>query len=151
MKVTVKNVECIDITGVEELDPISVYIDHVQEHAAEIVIKCYDKSWTHYWGSMGSDLKTFFIDANNSYLINKLDHECTISKVDIDQIIEDAKDLDMHICPSSYVSDEEGFEIYGENWDGEFPVLEKYEYKYIERIVDAVRNAFKTLKEQENE
>lgn len=60
------------ITDAPALDPITVYIEDARKGAGQITIVCYGDSWTSYWGNMGKDVVTFFIAAEDTYLLNCL-------------------------------------------------------------------------------
>ncbi|AUR92320.1 hypothetical protein NVP1170O_207 [Vibrio phage 1.170.O._10N.261.52.C3] len=85
MKVTKSKIEKIYIKNIEGLDPITVFIEEYEGFKAEVTIKCWDQSWTAYWGSMGCPLKEFFTDI--PYLINCFSRGI---RSDTDEIDEEA-------------------------------------------------------------
>jgi hypothetical protein len=49
-------------------------IENIQPGVGNITITCFGKSWTSYWGSMSDrSIQEFFVDCNDSYLVNCLD------------------------------------------------------------------------------
>lgn len=73
MKVEESLVKKIYVSEIEALDPITILVEDFGEGHAEVIIKCWDKSWTAYWGAMGGDVKEFFSRVNVSYLVNCFD------------------------------------------------------------------------------
>lgn len=73
MKVTKSLVESILVEDIPRLDPITIMVNNLGEGQAEVTIKCYDKSWTAYWGSMGGTVEEFFSRTNVGYLVNCFD------------------------------------------------------------------------------
>lgn len=73
MKIEEKLTKSIIVSELENLDPITIMIDEKGEGAAQITIKCWDKSWTAYWGGMGSGVKQFFSRVDVCYLVNCFD------------------------------------------------------------------------------
>lgn len=63
----------IKVTNLERLDPITIIVEDIAEGQASITIKCFDKSWASYWGSMGGSVKDFFSRCNVGYLVNCFD------------------------------------------------------------------------------
>ncbi|OUL59225.1 hypothetical protein [Pseudoalteromonas ulvae] len=73
MNIAHSTINKILITDAKNLDPITVIIDDYEAGKGEITIKCYGQAWTAYWGGMsGRTVAEFFLDANNSYLLNCL-------------------------------------------------------------------------------
>tara|TARA_R100000541_G_C1897352_1_gene83929 strand:- start:3415 stop:4038 length:624 start_codon:yes stop_codon:yes gene_type:complete len=73
MKVTKSLVESILVEDIPRLDPVTILVNNLGEGRAEVTIKCYDKSWTAYWGSMGGSVEEFFSRVNVGYLVNCFD------------------------------------------------------------------------------
>lgn len=73
MKVTKSLVESILVEDIPSLDPVTILVNNLGEGQAEVTIKCYDKSWTSYWGSMGGTVEDFFSRVNIDYLVNCFD------------------------------------------------------------------------------
>ena len=58
------------ITELDRLDPVTILVEDYGDGRSEVIIKCYDQSWTSYWGSMGGSVKYFFSRVNVNYLVN---------------------------------------------------------------------------------
>lgn len=73
MKIEKSKIEKLKITEAKNLDPVSVYLEDFEPGKGKIIIECYGKSWSSYWGAMsGRTISEFFFDANNDYLACKL-------------------------------------------------------------------------------
>lgn len=59
------------ITGVPNLDPITVFLEDLASCKGKITVSCWGKSWTAYWGGMwgGLNIGQFFCEPNTSYII----------------------------------------------------------------------------------
>lgn len=56
-----------------KLDPVSVIIEDHAPGKGRIIIECYGKSWSAYWGAMsGRPLAEFFCNCSADYLIGSL-------------------------------------------------------------------------------
>lgn len=73
MKIEESLVKKIYVSEIDSLDPITILVEDFGEGHAEVIIKCWDKSWIAYWGAMGGDVKEFFSRVNVSYLVNCFD------------------------------------------------------------------------------
>ena len=88
MKIEESLMKQIKVSDLERLDPITIIVEDIAEGKANVTIKCFDKSWTSYWGAMGGDVKDFFSRVNVGYLVNCFDrgiHEETDEK-DVDEM-----------------------------------------------------------------
>lgn len=173
MKITQSTIQQIVIRDVKSLDPVKVMIENIQPGVGNITITCFGKSWTSYWGSMSDrTIQEFFVDCNDSYLINCIDrgirsmidgedNEANIQFVkaeicrqrrdrDIEQFdarewwdeaegADDVKDL---VC--NWHSNSTLRKLFGdEPWHANWPSVPNPDYEYLERIVQAVREAIK--------
>ena len=83
MEVSTSTVNKLQLTAVEDLDPISIYLEDFEplvrrdksvSNAGKITIECFGKSWSAYWGGMGAkNVSEFFTGAEVCYLVNCLD------------------------------------------------------------------------------
>lgn len=73
MKIEESLIKQIKVSDLERLDPITIIVEDIAEGKANVTIKCFDKSWTSYWGAMGGDVKDFFSRCNVPYLVNCFD------------------------------------------------------------------------------
>lgn len=54
------------------LDPVTVYIEHVREEAAQVVIVCYDQAWVCFWGAMGCGPVEFLAGCGADYVTDRM-------------------------------------------------------------------------------
>jgi len=73
MKIEESLIKQIKVSDLDRLDPITIIVEDIAEGKANVTIKCFDKSWTSYWGAMGGDVKDFFSRCNVGYLVNCFD------------------------------------------------------------------------------
>lgn len=73
MKIEESLIKQIKVSDIERLDPITIIVEDITYGKANVTIKCYDKSWTSYWGAMGGSVKDFFSRVNVGYLVNCFD------------------------------------------------------------------------------
>lgn len=73
MKIETSTVTKLTITEVARLDPITVILEDIEPRKGKIIIECYGKSWSSYWGGMGSDtIAQFFGSMDEHYLAKNL-------------------------------------------------------------------------------
>lgn len=132
MKYTKQQVEVIKINDIENLDPITVYIDEQKDNEynknmGRITIICYDTVLSYFWGSMGSSIKEFFCEADTGYLINKFEQTARRS-------------FNPYAVTGFY--DENG------EWQEEEATvaveMQKSHREYLCRIIEVVKEVFKT-------
>lgn len=95
MNVTQSTIQQLVITDADRLDPVKVMIENLRPGAGNITITSFGKSWTSYWGSMSDrSIQEFFVDCNDSYLINCLDRgiHSVLDGTDNDANIDFVKD-----------------------------------------------------------
>lgn len=147
MKIDNTAPETYVLTELDGLDPVTVYVTNYEAGQGKIVIQCYDKAWTAYWGAMGCQtLQEFFVRCNNDYILNRF--LTTATQTDFDAINAKAQEQGIDLCVTSDVEVAiqskliEG--IYGDNdhWMNLIPTCTTSDYKYAGRIVDAVKAAF---------
>lgn len=166
MKVTTSTVTKLEITGLSDMDAISVMIEDFGPGAGEITITCAGEAWTHYWGHMGKHhtMRSFFLKCSTPYLIGKLKTgiERRIGSKD-DELLQQT--LRKHILEGrreGRIKPDEARELWDEaeyaSFDGEYqelcqlvfgpewwfnlPKEDNPEYTYLGKIVDTVKAAF---------
>ena len=73
LSVVQSDIKELSITGVDKLDPITVILKDISKGKGKIIIECYGKSWSAYWGGMGSKtIAEFFSGSCPEYLIEYL-------------------------------------------------------------------------------
>ena len=81
MMITRREVESLEISGIQGLDPIQVFWSDVSDGVGSVTITCYGSAWTAYWGAMGHrTVKQFFHDADTGYLVTKLGYAPTLKE-----------------------------------------------------------------------
>lgn len=159
------------LSGLECLDPIEVLVDNYEPGKGKITITCYGKAWTASWFAMsGQTISQFFRRCGNDYLIGYLspqlekqidgdnDDNIIFVKREIIKLLrtneitkEEAReywdeavsseDVKSDICKwlsGSDLASLLGDDPYYANW----PMVENPSYRYLSRIVDAVKAGF---------
>ncbi|WP_299996954.1 hypothetical protein [uncultured Cedecea sp.] len=168
MKIEKMDVLAFNITEVERLDPVRVMIENYEPGKGRITITCYGKAWTGAWFAMGGDTVQEFIKrVSNEYLIGyfspnlrptvdddndantlfvkseivKLRHQKEISAIEAREMWDEAEnsdDVKADCCDcriGNALLNLLGDEPFYANW----PSVPNPEYRYLDRIVDAVR------------
>ncbi|NNG62462.1 hypothetical protein HKD51_12905 [Pseudomonas fragi] len=75
LKVVRSTVKKLVITGAQNLDPITVFLEDLAPGKGKITVSCWGKSWTAYWGGIwdGLNIGQFFCELNTSYIIGYFD------------------------------------------------------------------------------
>lgn len=60
--------------GMDELDPVTAFMQDFEPGRGELTLVCWGRAWTHFWGAMGdgSTLRDFLLSASTGYLVGKL-------------------------------------------------------------------------------
>lgn len=91
MKIETSTVTKLTITGAPALDPITVILEDIEPRKGKIIIECYGKSWSAYWGGMGDrTIAQFFCSMDEHYIAKNLDQGIDSSIVDSDSIKDGA-------------------------------------------------------------
>lgn len=169
MKIETSKVTKLLISEVERLDPITLYLEDLEKSKGKATIECFGKSWSSYWGGMGSDsISSFILSCHNEYLINCFDRGIDSEISDYDNLKkwfrksiltrrrdhdlsdEEARDywgmIDWKVEDSKrWLESDEGYsfsvEVIGEYWYDEIPQVANHEYTYLDRIITAVKAA----------
>lgn len=94
MKLEVSNTVKLVLSGLERLDPVTVFLEDLGQRPCPIegdpdywtgqgklTVSCWGKSWSTYWGGMGKrTLAQFVVDANTDYVLNCLDRGISSKK-----------------------------------------------------------------------
>lgn len=88
MNIEQTKIKKIKLTELDRLDPITVFIEDYEAGKGKITFECFGKSWSYFWGGMGSkNIAEFFLSCNTAYLVNCLwDHSMPSSEPDFDGI-----------------------------------------------------------------
>lgn len=83
MKVNQSTVVRLQLTELENLDPILIFLEETGPRQGKIIIECYGKSWSTYFSGAGNNgLAAFVAGLDEEYLINRFD--CEIQKYEPD-------------------------------------------------------------------
>ena len=171
MKISQILITQLVISELKDLDPVRVIIENIKPGVGSITLTCFGKSWTASWGAMSDrSVQEFFMDCDNSYLINclargirssiegedneaniefvkkeilKLRREKEISAFDAREYWDEANgadDVKDMVC--SWHSRSSLRKVFGdEPWHASWPTVPNPDYEYLNRIVQAVREA----------
>jgi len=94
VEISKNNIQQLKINDIPGLDLVNVYLENIEPGKGRILIECYGKSWTSYWGAMsGMRVEDFFIRCENSYITDRLDHKAKGHKLKyLTKIVEAAKE-----------------------------------------------------------
>ncbi|HHZ1080647.1 TPA: hypothetical protein ACV98Q_000332 [Yersinia enterocolitica] len=171
MEIEISQSVKIRLSGLERLDPIEVLVDDYEPGKGKITITCYGKAWTASWFAMsGQTISQFFRRCGNDYLIGYLspqldqqidgdnDDNIIFVKREIIRLLRanditkekareywdaavSSEDVKSDVCKwisGSDLADLLGDDPYYANW----PMIENPRYRYLSRIVDAVKTGF---------
>jgi hypothetical protein len=143
MKTTKQETETYILTELDRLDPITVYITNYGQGKGKIVIECYGSAWSSFWGGMSNQtIQKFLLTSDNPYLLNcflketmQTDFE-EITRISGGRICADTN-FDLAMGWTSEMRD-----CFGDYRYMELPACLTDEYKYLSRILDAIKTAF---------
>ena len=70
---TINNLTAIKISDLDRLDPLTVIFQNFEPGQGRVIIQCYDKVWSSYWGGMsGKTVQEFISEAGADYIVNNL-------------------------------------------------------------------------------
>lgn len=81
MNITPSGCEAFVISGVDGLDPVTVFLqdfgrdtDNEGRYArGRLIVECWGEAWSCYWGAMAApDIQTFLARTSPCYLVDKL-------------------------------------------------------------------------------
>ncbi len=75
-----------------KLDPVTVILEDYAPGKGRIIIECYGKSWSSYWGAMGKEsIAQFFSTCSADYLIGNLDPQLQAGRFSGDALVDLAR------------------------------------------------------------
>lgn len=170
MKIQESLVRKIVIRDIPYLGSISVFLEDFEKGEGNITINCDGDSWSHYWGSMGSDLISFIDRASVGYIAGKLDSiDKTIT--DTDKLVDNAKasllrmrrnteikkddvrdlwdNLECVFDGEELLSDSDlMYKIYGDEWWCGLPRKPNPHYDHLCKIVSSVKEGLLLYKKE---
>lgn len=168
MKIETSQVTKVVISGLlnderYRLDPVTVFLEDTKEDQGRITIVCYDKAWTSYWGAMsGRKIAEFFCSSDEYYIAKNLSPDTARSinaeGIELDNCskkalirLRRAHCLDKNKARVLWEEIDDPFdtaeknevleELYGVDWFMNRPWMPNPKYKYLCRIIGAVRDA----------
>lgn len=167
VEVATAHVTALRLTGLDNLDPITVYLDNPEPGRGQITIRCWDTSWTAGWRGLSSRrVEEFFVVQNDHYLaknLSSLKAEVLASGEGLTRLLRveflrqrRARELDKGLARTLW-EDAEGVEIgeghcsdhklmvaaFGEEWFHDQPTMPNSDYLYLCRIIQAVREGLR--------
>jgi hypothetical protein len=160
-----------EITDIKGCDNITIFIEDFEKGVGRITIRCYATVWCAFWGAMGSDCIDFFLRCENDYLIdnfNCTDSPNKLDEIDIDKLFEKAKKEIFNKRRNGVYDEYEAREYYdvlsevdeiddfdywsdilGDDWWRDIPERKNNHYRYLDKVLSVVREAFQYIKEGE--
>lgn len=156
MNITETKVTKLTVTGLENLDPINIFLEDFNHGQGRLTIECFGQAWSDYWPAMGTDIVDFVVNASSDdYLANKLKGEIKIKETDISQFPFEINDEDISLIKSGHFPSNEACEKlvskYGDDWYMDLPQTNTHEYNYLLMVVSAVREALSIYQAKERE
>ena len=122
MEIEQAGVTKLNLTELDALDPVSVFIEDYEPGRGKITFECYGKSWSYYWDGMsGKGVAEFFLSCDVCYLTNCLwDHSLPKTELDYDGIqlsvrkwvIESRRDYLIDKSTARFLYDESDWSIH---------------------------------------
>lgn len=167
VEVATAHVTALRLTGLDNLDPITVYLDNPEPGRGQITIRCWDTSWTAGWrGLSGRSVEKFFVAQNDHYLaknLGSIPEEVTVegevlakhlkgmvcglrrsrklSKGEARGIWDDCIGVEIteEYCRDHYILTV----LLGGGWWHDLPTMPNPDYVYLCRIIQAVRDGLR--------
>lgn len=145
MKVEKSLTDTYVLHGLKDLDPVTVFVTNYELGKGKLVIECFGDAWANYWGAMGDrTLQEFVLKAENDYLLRKLLKQTR--QTDFDEINEQAQKRGFDFCVTSDIEVAMCYKdmsaCFGDDWMLDLPQCHTQEYKYLSKILNAVKAAF---------
>ena len=147
MKIMKTTVTKLRLTGLENLDPVSVFLEDFWVGAGQLTIECFGRSWSATWPAMGErSISEFVASASTEYIANSM-FSGPRKEPDYDRIAEaigyDSIDYEGVLRHEDVVA-----EAFGPDWRMNLPEKETADWLYLCRIVDAVRIAARDCQQE---
>lgn len=159
MKITESTAKKITLTELGNLDLVNVYLEDFGPGQGRITIECFGDAWSYYWGHMGPghDLSSFFRKAETDYLGSKL-HQGEFREWDMDAIRERVGEAlgpdkadDLCYDHPHALDSEVMAEVFGPDWYMDMPQRTTSQYRYLCRIIEAVKAALQEMADQQRQ
>ncbi|KXS55137.1 MAG: hypothetical protein AWU57_483 [Marinobacter sp. T13-3] len=171
----IRKVSLTDLQAEFALDPVSVILEDFEPGRGKIVIECFGKAWSAYWGGMGKkDIATFFCRCDEHYLAGKLSsvddmipdyaalsrqaYEVVVdqrrrgvrTKHDARGLYDDLKSGASAESPDD-LDDSALSDTLGPEWFRDIPMKTNPDYQYLCRIIRAVQAGLKQIQASETQ
>jgi len=158
----------IRLSGSEVLDPVDVIFVNSSPGRGKIYIECRGKSWSSYWGAMGSlTVQEFFISCGSDYIIKNLSDICTTQYIPSGEkfvsalykyihemsragVLSKASEKELLVAAQHF--SESGFttpiqeimqKVFGDDWWTCVPTEPNPEYEYLKIVVETVQEGLR--------
>lgn len=177
LDVSIMTVKKLLIRGADRLDPVTVFLEDIDNGNGKITVSCFGKSWTAHWQAMGKNrtVSEFFIDSNPQYIIGyfspSLRNRCyspektellvkkriielrrvgEISSLAARDFYEVSEGIKMEETIEGLYRDfdEMMTVLFGQDWWHCTEEEPNPEYQYLERIVKAVQGALRIIEKE---
>lgn len=170
MKIDNSTVTKLMISEVPRLDPITVFLEDLGPNQGKMIVECYGRSWSAYWGGMGSKLVPFLKAVSTDYVARRMYHGQTeiydsegMEEMLRKEILKHRRQLNIGQSHArdlweelDYTDFEHPFhirnelmvELIGDDWHVCLPEKAHPDFTYLCRIIDVVREAVATLQEK---
>jgi len=170
MKVTESKVRKLNISGLERMDSLNVFIEDFHLGAGRITIEQCGDSWSYYWSHMGEQRLTgFILSCDHDYIMNKLSpgirkdelddclerieellkkeivsqrRETGFTRKEARELWDRCEDLDDDVRDNN---NELYYTILGDEWWFCLPQKPNYDYTHLKKVVDSVKEALKEV------
>lgn len=172
MNIETTTVQKLIISGVENLDPISVYLEDQGPACGKVTITCFNDCWAYFWGSMGkgNTIRSFLLQCDEHYLAGKFAPGLESNVTHLDNIVEhtrkeilkkrrhdelskeyarkywgEADELD-GVEDQRELYDRHSeimYEVFGDEWWYCLPQQPNHKYQYLCRIINTVKEALR--------
>lgn len=173
MKIQSSKIEKVYITELDHLDPVTVILEDIEPRKGKIIIECYGKSWSAYWGGMGNrTIAEFFCSCDEQYIAGNLDGGLRSYIPDFESFGDVFKQRLLQMRLYNEIDHDEAFDmcrihheeiaaceshdglhqhdrvlsrVLGEEWWYEIPDRPNPDYQYLCRIIKAVQMALRSM------
>lgn len=128
MKVEQTNVVRLKLTDLEQLDPITIFIEDISPRQGKITIECYGKSWSTYFSGCGDNgLADFIVGLNTEYLVDRFDVRLEKYEPDFDLYLEEMRQKLIEMRKDQWISKGLARELYDVTDWSEYVTSNPYE------------------------
>lgn len=106
----------LQITGVDRLDPISIYLGDFAPCKGKITVSCYDKTWHAYWDGMwdGLTVDQLFCKLNAAYIIGYFNRSPSSRCFNSEALADKARQLVVQMRRERYLDSENARDLFDE-------------------------------------